>query len=492
MSQLTGQSKYYDAVARVTNELEKLQNATKLPGLWPLRIDASGCVKNRPDANRENDDRDVLSAQSKNFAPKDIESHKNLLRDDGEGLSRAKSTNTSRTAIKKRAPIGEVKVRTPSEQKCKGGLYTPLDTPDTFSIGSLAGSAYEYLPKQYMLLGGLNDQYRTMYETAMNATRKYLLFRPMVKEDRDLRFAATVTLTKPLDTARPGRWSYNYEGEHLACFAGGMFAVGAKIFGLDGDMETAAKLTDGCVWAHESTRTGIMPERFKLLPCENAESCPWDETRYHKALDPGAEARNRWVLNQKRPEPAAQVQGEQRGSVNIPSRNSPKHKGYQKRDMLSSSGTTSSSVEAAAASATPSATAGGEILNDRNDARADQTLIASHKDYVNARIRDERLPPGVVNINSYKYTLRPEAIESVFVMFRLTGDNYWREKGWNMFQAVVKYTTTELANSDIDDVTAEAPQFEDQMESYWLAETLKYYYLLFSDPGLVSLDDFVL
>jgi len=30
------------------------------------------------------------------------------------------------------------------------------------------------------------------------------------------------------------------------------------------------------------------------------------------------------------------------------------------------------------------------------------------------------------------------------------------------------------------------------MESFWLAETLKYFYLLFSEPNLVSLDDYVL
>jgi len=29
------------------------------------------------------------------------------------------------------------------------------------------------------------------------------------------------------------------------------------------------------------------------------------------------------------------------------------------------------------------------------------------------------------------------------------------------------------------------------MESFWMAETLKYFYLIFSEPELVSLDDFV-
>jgi mannosyl-oligosaccharide alpha-1,2-mannosidase len=29
-------------------------------------------------------------------------------------------------------------------------------------------------------------------------------------------------------------------------------------------------------------------------------------------------------------------------------------------------------------------------------------------------------------------------------------------------------------------------------QSFWLAETLKYYYLIFSPPDLISLDEFVL
>lgn len=105
---------------------------------------------------------------------------------------------------------------------------------------------------------------------------------------------------------------------------------------------------------------------------------------------------------------------------------------------------------------------------------------------------NERLPPGVTRILNRAYLLRPEAIESVFYMFRITGDNYWREKGWEMFQAVSKYTRTEIAHSAINDVTLEKSKMQDTMESFWLAETLKYFYLLFADPSVVSLDDYVL
>lgn len=42
LAQLTGRPKYYDAVARITNELEAMQDNTTLPGLWPTMIDTSG------------------------------------------------------------------------------------------------------------------------------------------------------------------------------------------------------------------------------------------------------------------------------------------------------------------------------------------------------------------------------------------------------------------------------------------------------------------
>ena len=77
-------------------------------------------------------------------------------------------------------------------------------------------------------------------------------------------------------------------------------------------------------------------------------------------------------------------------------------------------------------------------------------------------------------------------------MYRITGEEYWREQGWQMFNAIQKHTSSEFGNSAITDVTSETPDFEDSMESFWLAETLKYFYLLFSDPDLVSLDDWVL
>ena len=41
LAQITGNDKYFDAVQRVMNELEKWQDKTALPGMWPAMVDAT-------------------------------------------------------------------------------------------------------------------------------------------------------------------------------------------------------------------------------------------------------------------------------------------------------------------------------------------------------------------------------------------------------------------------------------------------------------------
>ena len=111
-------------------------------------------------------------------------------------------------------------------------------------------------------------------------------------------------------------------------------------------------------------------------------------------------------------------------------------------------------------------------------------------------VSEQRIPPGFTHIDDKRYILRPEAIESVFLMYRITGDKKWQEAAWRMFQAVEKVSRTDVAACAIWDITVEpedlGPQKMDSMESFWLAETLKYFYLCFEDFDVVSLDQFVL
>ena len=78
--------------------------------------------------------------------------------------------------------------------------------------------------------------------------------------------------------------------------------------------------------------------------------------------------------------------------------------------------------------------------------------------------------------------LRPETVESLYIGYELTGDPLYREWGWKIFEAFRKYCRTEDgAYTGIDDVDSKIPKRIDRMETFWLSETLKYLYLLFSE-----------
>lgn len=98
---------------------------------------------------------------------------------------------------------------------------------------------------------------------------------------------------------------------------------------------------------------------------------------------------------------------------------------------------------------------------------------------------------GFVGAPARIYYLRPEAIESVFYMYRTTGDGHWQDIAWEMFQSIDQVTKTEFGNAALEDVFNVGRGKRDSMESFWFAETLKYFYLIFSDSSLVSLDEFV-
>ncbi|EME40046.1 glycoside hydrolase family 47 protein [Dothistroma septosporum NZE10] len=291
LAQLTLEPKYYDAIARITDEFEKWQNNTRLPGMWPTTMDAS------------------FASSSRN-------------------------------------------------------------SPETFTLGGQSDSTYEYLPKEFLLLGGRLDQYKTMYLDSMKPIIEKLIFRPMTPDNLDILVSGELRIQRNYTT---DEWYETHvaKNEHLTCFVGGMVGMGGKIFHIPEHVEIARKLTDGCIWSYNATGSGIMPESYRLSACDSWTDCKWNQT-------------------------------------------------------------------------------------------------------------------------NKSYILRPEAIESVFYMYRITGEQYWRDMGWNMFMAIEKATHAPYGHSRIDDVTKEIPDQTDGMESFWIAETLKYFYLLFDEPETWSLDDWVL
>lgn len=271
LSQLTGDPKFYDASDRVIQFLARVQNNTRLPGMWPIAL---------------------------NFQEE--------IADD-----------------------------------------------TTFALGALADSLYEYLPKMHILTGGLVPIYETMYRVSAQVIINELLYRPMLPDDHRILF-----LGEYHDDRDP---KFLSESQHLTCFAGGMFGLAARTFGLEAHGDIGDQLARGCGWAYGSFPTGVMPEIFDLIACESISGCIWDEARWLKEGDP-------------------------------------------------------------------------------------------------------QLAKGFIHARDPRYMLRPEAIESIFIMYRITADPRWQDLAWTMFQSIVVATRTDLANAAIEDVTnPNSPQI-DSME----------------------------
>ncbi|KAI5302809.1 mannosyl-oligosaccharide alpha-1,2-mannosidase [Ascosphaera atra] len=97
-------------------------------------------------------------------------------------------------------------------------------------------------------------------------------------------------------------------------------------------------------------------------------------------------------------------------------------------------------------------------------------------------------------------------------MYRILEDETYRHWGWEMFRSFIKHTAVTdpvsvpdpkapggvrsidriRAFTSLDNVMKVPPAQRDNMESFWLAETLKYFYLLFSEKTFLPLEDVVL
>jgi mannosyl-oligosaccharide alpha-1,2-mannosidase len=325
LSQLTGDPKWFDASQTITDLLAAQQDSTKLPGQWPLIVDAKSEIFNQ------------------------------------------------------------------------GSIFT---------LGAMADSVYEYLPKMAAMMGGQLPVYQAMYEKAVDAALQHNLYRPMTPENKDILISGQI---RAKDKDGKIQFELESQGQHLVCFLGGMLALGGRLFNRQQDVDTAAKLTNGCIYTYEAFPHGIMPETFHMIACDPREHCQWDEKRWKEG-----------VLRESK-------------------------------------------------------------IKEGETAQAD------------AIIKDQHFPEGFTRIPDRRYILRPEVIESVFMMYRVTGEHEYTEHAWTMFKSIEEATKTELANTAVWDVTVaeEKPRAVDSMESFWMGETLKYFYLIFSDPELISLDEYV-
>ncbi|KAH6884533.1 glycoside hydrolase [Thelonectria olida] len=246
---------------------------------------------------------------------------------------------------------------------------------DTFNFADDSSSLYNNIVKEYVFLQGQEPMYKKMYQDAVDTIIGHLLFRPILLGEADL------LMLGQAEVVSSSIKHFHAQLDHASCSAGGMIALGGKVFGHDEHVVYGDKLARACAYAYSVFPHAIMPDSSLLQACPDLKPCEY------------------------RPNSGAR--------------------------------------------------------------------------------------PAGFRVREGKYTLRPEAIESVFILYRITGNEDYRALAWDMWESIKRTTKTDEAFAAVEDVTKEQTKHVDEMGSYWMGETLKYFYLMFSDEDLLNLDRWV-
>ncbi|CAD6900004.1 unnamed protein product [Tilletia controversa] len=285
-------------------------------------------------------------------------------------------------------------------------------TSGIVTFGGRADSYYEYLIKEYQLMGGRLAQYGRMYSDSIESAKKYLM--------REVSVVPNAPSLFNIGESYGASSEPSMKLEHLASFAGGMLGLGAKLLpDRAGDLEQAIRYSETCYWAYNSSVTGLGPDELIF------DSNPSGKKKKKRTTKTGTESLAGAV---KSTSPAAGRDLEQ---------------------------------------GTEEATRGIVV----------GTAARALADVVKSIALTERSPPFPVGVRSSftAYRNRPETIESVFYMWRITGDPAWRERGWQMFASWVTHSMTDFGFSSLESVYDIPAHKTDSQESYTFAETFKYY-----------------
>ncbi|KAL9621263.1 MAG: hypothetical protein Q9160_004284 [Pyrenula sp. 1 TL-2023] len=344
---------------------------------------------------------------------------------------------------------------------------------DNIRLGSRGDSYYEYLIKQYLQTDSAENVYLDMWNEALEGIKRHLL---VYSKHANLTVLAERQngLDKPLTPKM----------DHLVCFMPGTIALAvtggvtvseAKKRGKWGpeqeeNMQLARELMKTCWATYKATATGLAPE-----------------ITYFEIDDP---ARMYYDTNPETESDSSKSQ----------SKNPSSH---------------------------PTLLTGAFFPSDTKKRESDQQWR-----------RDID-----IHANDVHNLQRPETVESLFYMYRVTGDQIYRDWGWEMFKSFVKHTAvlsnkkshyigstgddsahtpavyaftslddvqplpreplspTDISALDISSLSSDTPpssssvlkepRQRDNVESFWLAETLKYFYLLFGEEEFLPLNEVV-
>ncbi|KIO20367.1 hypothetical protein M407DRAFT_29999 [Tulasnella calospora MUT 4182] len=298
-----------------------------------------------------------------------------------------------------------------------------------FSVGAGGDSAYEYLLKQYLLSGKSEPQMLEMYLSSIRGVITNLLY---VSKQRNLLYVTDIAYSKPDRASKILVPVPSGDLEHLSCFLPGLLALGAH---------TLRDIPENVFPAEErklhlDIAKGLATTCYLVYADSFTGLAP-------DVINFGARGGRSWSELYRQWENHGRHGTPPGLKVDVPVQKDPSKRGY-----------------------------------------------------------DVRLG---------RWLSRPETIESLFILYRVTGEQIWRNRGYEIFEAIQMWSKGPVGYASVWEPDSPTPERMDEMPrsvpchsmpqsnsrdalklSYFLAETLKYLYLLFKedDCGL-SLDEIV-
>jgi len=250
-----------------------------------------------------------------------------------------------------------------------------------------------------------------------------------------------------------------------------MFAMGSLALNRPKDLDIGAKLTDGCVWAYDSMRSGVMPESFRVMPCGDKKTCTYSRDAWVHELEPSeefVEVQNEPGKGHTSPE-----------AILTPGDKVPEGATEPAAEVKSKADVPAAEVKNKADVPEPPPVDDPSIPVHQPGKRSPQEPKTA-RDYAEALIAADDLPDGYLSIGDRRYILRPEAIESVWYMYRISADKAWADKGWGMWGHVIKAVSVDGDGkgpaSAVADVSLDPSNIDwdwlNSMESFWFGGVL--------------------
>lgn len=120
---------------------------------------------------------------------------------------------------------------------------------------------------------------------------------------------------------------------------------------------------------------------------------------------------------------------------------------------------------------------------------AEKIQKSCYRMWTNFGIEPEEIDYQTFEVIAPYYILRPENIESAFYLYRATKDSKYLDMGKTFFNSIEKYCKVDEGFASLKNVMSKEKM--DSMESFYLAETLKYLFLIFAPEETLDINKYV-